>query len=88
MSFVWTQNDHVKAYFFHHVKLWASGPLTLGTGGFRDHWGATGAFWGLEGDPQKPSPWKSIGKPMENKPKTIVKSMTFQNHVKTHGFSL
>ena len=40
MSFVWAQNDHVKANFFHHVKLWASGASTLGLG-LRDLWGAT-----------------------------------------------
>ena len=44
MSFVWTQNDHVKANFFHHVKLWAWGPSTLGPGGFGDLWGGTGGF--------------------------------------------
>ena len=47
MSFVWAQNDHVKANFFHHVKLWASALSTSGLGGFGELLGATGGFWEL-----------------------------------------
>ena len=88
MSFVWVQNDHVKDYFFHRGKLWSMAPSALVPGEVRTLREAVGKLSGLEGIPQNVYPRQSIGKLKENKPKRIVKSMIFQNHVKSHRFSL